>query len=215
MTIMRRCSTCDIQKPLSDYGRKKEGHLNQCKECIKIGRKLRAKKVFNETEIIKDLKVKLCSHCHQTREAILFSRSKYSKDGLRNICKSCARESSKRSRDKTSKKNLGKIIDQGYKTCSRCFEFKPKTLFPRCAAEKDGLAYMCKSCNNKRKKEHNQKLRKYLDDRRSADGCKKCGLKDPDCLTNNHINPEIKNYNISNLQSIEAIEKEWVIKYIS
>ena len=101
------------------------------------------------------------------------------------------------------------------KQCSKCKEQKYKEEFKKNKGTKDGLHYYCKQCSReyqnsryqkhykekelKRTKDRRQRNRDMIQEIKSQSGCQKCNENDPACLDFHHLDPEEKEYVISEM----------------
>lgn len=96
--------------------------------------------------------MKKCTKCCEIKDICYFSKDKYQKDGLSSSCKSCDKE-----KNKIRKQNLDKnkyFVNE--KFCPECKVKKQSSEFYSSAHSKDGLQYICKLCDNKRKSNYNK-----------------------------------------------------------
>lgn len=91
-----------------------------------------------------------CYKCKEFKDAALFSRDAYVKDGLSRECRECNKERAKRYMQKNQERNSGKPKDKTYhKTCSKCGVTKSSAGFYRNRSVRDGLSAQCKDCDRK------------------------------------------------------------------
>ena len=134
----RVCSTCKIEKPLTDEywhkdSRKKYGYMYICKECRGNKRrknpKIKAKKGF-----------KICSKCGKELPATFeyYHKDSATKDGFYSSCKTC------NNKTPTSQK-------EGYKVCIRCLRELPMTrqYFSKNCSSSDSFLGYCKECQGR------------------------------------------------------------------
>lgn len=89
------CTTCKVEKPVSEYHKHKDGKFgvtSKCKNCTKEYRK--KYKQMPKTFVSE----KHCSYCGQTKTADQFYKNSHSKDGLMSICRVCHNEETKQHR---------------------------------------------------------------------------------------------------------------------
>ncbi len=102
--------------------------------------------------------MKRCSKCKKWKDEIQFGKDSKSKDGLRDWCRQCECEYSR----KRYRKNKGAVkkyysykdlhrVAEGVKQkrCSRCKKWKAESQYYKHLRHKDGLAVWCKECANK------------------------------------------------------------------
>ena len=101
---------------------------------------------------LKEVKLKTCPRCGQTKQRSGFHKSKSSRDGLVHRCRSCTREIyQEKNKDKIEERNRRaarekKMREMGMKTCNRCEEIKPYSDFHKNKTTGDGYVTRCKSC---------------------------------------------------------------------
>ena len=83
---------------------------------------------------------KKCKKCLQDFPPVKFNKSKNTKDGRENICKTCRKEQRKENR---KQKNISLIKE---KKCSSCKEILPISNFSKDNSRNDGYNYICKNC---------------------------------------------------------------------
>ena len=114
MAGMKTCTTCKMEKPLSEFGKNRSvpgGHDRQCKECVKPLAKARMRKyhstdksrasiksrglLFRSRHLSGEMSVskeKRCPSCGLIKTADQFMKNLSTKSGLSVWCKICAHE---------------------------------------------------------------------------------------------------------------------------
>lgn len=98
--ILKICSKCNIEKPISEFWKRKEtrdGYRTDCKDCIK-----------NKNSYINDIFFKVCGKCKVEKTSDKFSKSKYGKNGVYSICKECKKQYELNNKDRFKEKNSEK-----------------------------------------------------------------------------------------------------------
>jgi hypothetical protein len=156
---------------------------------------------------------KICSRCKQKKSLSSFGKDKSEKDNINRTCKECLQ---KRRYEKTEgvKRRERLPVINGMKKCSTCKEIKPISSFNYSSRSISKLSDACKDCHNldnKMKRVKNGERYKFLDKQRdhrirgaynnikSSYSCINCGEDDSTCLDFHHIDPKLKEYNISKL----------------
>jgi hypothetical protein len=150
------CSTCNVEKPSSEFNRKKSspiGIIGQCKSCVNLNHKKYDKP---RTEFI-PVEEKTCTVCRVIKSSDEFFNSKRAKHGLTPSCKACITKRLKSKSNKYSERNEEDIPYPEEKICSRCGSIKKGSEFNKCKSHVDGLMYWCKDCSHR-------KSVKYRDD---------------------------------------------------
>lgn len=98
------------------------------------------------------VQVKRCGRCEKNLKADFFHASRWTKDGLKNYCKSCCREyQAERSRKFGVKKKVRpSMFGPEGKECLECLIIKPLEMFSPSARGLAGRASYCKPCLSKR-----------------------------------------------------------------
>jgi hypothetical protein len=81
---MKKCSKCEIEKPLSEYYKKKNGFKSQCKQCSSTY----GKKYYSSNKEVHNLK--MIEHYENNKEKYQTNQKKYrieNKDKINNIAK--------------------------------------------------------------------------------------------------------------------------------
>ena len=96
--IMRICSSCLIEKELSEFNRNNyspDGRQSKCRDCVSIRFKayydIKLKKPPKAVEILPD-GMKRCGRCVEVQELSNYNKDGSRPDGLAYRCKICARE---------------------------------------------------------------------------------------------------------------------------
>ncbi len=161
------CTSCKINKPLSEFHKSKtnkDKHHKQCKVC-RSTRKLQP--------LVKD-GMKTCSRCKIEKEISCFSKARGIKSGLASWCKECTSIVAKNKRKPITEARLiakAKFRSvEGYRTCTKCNIEQPITEFRRCGSPKNMRRSDCKTCTDrlnkpyKRKKHLKEKYNLSLED---------------------------------------------------
>jgi prophage antirepressor-like protein len=142
--ITKTCRKCkeDLSiEMFNDHSTSKDGHQFTCKLC-------KNPPVTNRTE-------KKCSACQEMKPMSEYTNCRTSVDGKFAYCKPCSKLKSSKYREKGKQKTVTVTVDT--KQCSDCNEVKNATEFWKHPSTKDRLAYNCKQCYYKRRKEKNKK----------------------------------------------------------
>ena len=146
------CSVCKLLKPIADfYKTKNEGkgiRIAMCSVCNKEYQKkyrkeMKRKRVENRVIISE----KTCNKCKATKSILEFSVSSLTKDGYDYSCKECIKLKVKARKERYIK--IGNIAEK--KICPRCMIEKSNSDFARSRNRKDGLFFICRECEKKRK----------------------------------------------------------------
>lgn len=118
--------------------------------------------------------LKKCTKCLQEKDLDSFGKSKKTKSGKQQQCKSCILVQSKIASSKIAMSEYGKFPN---KVCCKCGIDKPIEQFSNCNSTKDGKMYDCKEC---RKRFHTPKREGVVvfSDREERK-CSKCELIKP------------------------------------
>jgi hypothetical protein len=158
----KQCTKCEETKPLSNFSKQsaaKDGYRSYCKKCAKAYNKARQQKLASRDESEIDYPAdKRCSDCKQTKPADKFSKNKYQKDGLHNVCCKCNLARTTAYKQKLSQRDESEIDYPADKRCSDCKQTKPADKFSKNKYQKDGLQNVCCKCNLARITAYKQKL---------------------------------------------------------
>lgn len=142
------CSKCNVIKPLSSFGKRKDfkdGYNSKCKDCERERLRNRISKISYEDAIIQGLS-KECTKCGISKTIEKFNRNKRGKLGSTSICKICEKERQKMTRSLISyedalKLNLTKI-------CKVCNQKKTVDQYYKDCKSKYGVINTCKQCDS-------------------------------------------------------------------
>ena len=180
MTETKTCTTCKIEKPITDFSKRtnKKTPESQCKKCAAK----HAKKYRHECEDkLKERQLspeyispttKICYKCNIEKPIIDFAKHSSGKDGFKNYCKSCnskimakyhfnhyEEEATKRASLRPPKP----FQDPNKKTCTKCNIEKPIGEFPTRKDRGNKPISICKTCVSQYcKKYRNTHLEKLL-----------------------------------------------------
>lgn len=94
---------------------------------------------------------KQCSRCGETKNVTEFYRDSRAKSGRAASCKTCRTKENREYRERN--REAIKARQHAYnakrtprKTCTKCYETKPKTQFAKDRRKQDGLSPICKKC---------------------------------------------------------------------
>lgn len=90
--------------------------------------------------------LKKCTKCLQEKDLDSFGKSKKTKSGKQQQCKSCILTQSKVASSKIAMSEYGKFPN---KVCCKCGIDKPIEHFSNCRSTKDGKMYDCKECRKR------------------------------------------------------------------
>ena len=93
--------------------------------------------------------MKACTQCGYTKPLLEFYAQSANKDGLTNACKPCIKEGQKRSAEnkrERERRELEDLDNPGTKVCNQCDFRLPHDNFYHNPSTKDGLATVCKVC---------------------------------------------------------------------
>jgi hypothetical protein len=99
------------------------------------------------------MNTKPCRVCDQTKPLTEFFRNDRSRDGFQSACKSCLSE------QRLALAWAEMPPDGAPKTCRKCKQVKPRSLFPRNQKSPDGRHWHCKTCAYRDRSEY-EKLHK-------------------------------------------------------
>lgn len=134
----KRCSACYETKPLSDFCKShhtRDGLEYQCKDCRRLYRKARTRKV--KRSVVE----KECPQCKEVKLAKAFSIDRSRSDGLSRICKECQKV------NYAARKNRDPALPKT-KQCYLCGIVKPAEDFDKRCEAPDGLRGECRQCRN-------------------------------------------------------------------
>lgn len=158
-----KCRVCNQTKPISEFVKDKaykNGYRDECKEC-KDNRIKGYLKKWEEERLKTTLpKEKECQDCHQIKPVSDYTKDKYRKDGLSNICKDCKSKRHQVLVDKWKKeRERTKEIPQ-QKQCIKCNRALPISEFGENINSKDGMTPICKECIKKRAEKYKERWKK-------------------------------------------------------
>ena len=90
--IVKRCAKCGVEKPLiefANHSKTRDGLQYWCKECKSENHQKNKNKPVKRRIVSSKPGMKYCCRCGEEKPTNLFSKSKYSKDGLKHSCKVC------------------------------------------------------------------------------------------------------------------------------
>jgi hypothetical protein len=99
---MKKCIKCGIEKPLSEFPKRKnskDGHRNSCKECRLTYQRKWSNGEIEKKDYSAPEGMKKCRKCEKILSVDNFGKSNKNKDGLKSHCKECKRQESKYWRD--------------------------------------------------------------------------------------------------------------------
>lgn len=142
----KRCTGCGIDKPLSDFWKRKDrpGPTPKCIECCKKdGRQAhqRRKQERNNPPASE----KCCGRCKETKPGAEFYPNPVAKDGLSPECRQCRSDRAREYRAEFGNARSEAPPD-GMKRCGRCQQSKPVADFHKNRATRDGINNRCKLC---------------------------------------------------------------------
>lgn len=174
----KRCSSCKMEKPLSDFGfrkRSKDAHHYKCKVCTNLyTRKTRSPDFVStrrKVEVVDGLLK--CTRCNEIKPLTAFSKNRSSHTGLDYCCKDCTRRISKTRLDNL--RVIGVVQKVGRKVCSHCGVEKDITLFRILIGGSGGRSRVCKDCINSSERER-QSSQNHVPDLQGTKVCSSCGL---------------------------------------
>lgn len=142
-----KCNKCGIEKEQSSFPKRKgtpHGIRKTCKSCY----------VPTKREVFEIPKVKTCSRCGIEKTPEKFSKDSRKKTGLTSTCIECRSKSYYATQAKPLeqlKQKGTRLNTESHKWCSSCSQLlRREENFYKNKQAKDGLAYKCKSCHNKR-----------------------------------------------------------------
>ncbi len=128
------CSNCKIEKPLTDFHKRKAGKYgrnSQCRKCILLkGKNYRR----NKPLIQSDISEKKCSMCGIIKSVTEYYKSKFG-DGYRAYCKECKLK--KGAEYRKIAESIPKICVEK-KQCRCCKQWKDAKEFHKHGLTKDG-----------------------------------------------------------------------------
>lgn len=164
-----------------------EGKVPHCKPC-------RKKNLHNS-------ETRLCNGCNEHRRIECFLKNVYGYGEEFQHCKKCRKKHSK----------ISSVTSAEFRICTLCKKTKHIDKFHQ-TRNKTGTKIFnsaCKNCNNQKVALNAKRIHSYISSKRADCGCFNCGLKDPYCLANDHIDQKQKTIGIAACKSIGKIEKEW------
>lgn len=102
-----------------------------------------------------------------------------------------------------------------HQTCTKCQVAQPLDMYYKSSRNKQGIQYACKKCMNKaythsrnKKQQHYQEVSKTriaqlvvkIADFKASKGCVNCGENNSCCIDFHHLNPNEKEFAISNMR---------------
>jgi len=135
----KRCTRCEQVLPLTDFGNRArfpDGHLNQCKACVREFRQ-------NRVPVLSFDGMKRCSKCKEDKPYSEFNKANSSSDGYRTQCKTCSSISSG-----FTPRPKPEPVAEGYMRCSKCNGVLPATVefFKKSKKANIGISRICKRC---------------------------------------------------------------------
>lgn len=160
---MKKCSKCNIDKPIDNFGKAKaykDGFYCWCKECTAAYHREKKKNIIPVAKV----SYQECKICKIVKSADLFTLSKSTKTGIESRCKQCYRDVTRERRGGLNPKTverhaLAKEDKFRCGLCNKIQELKEKV--------KDGCCYQC----NRRKARINSK--KYYNTEKRREQSKK------------------------------------------
>ena len=154
---IKTCFSCSIEKPYSEFGKKKiekDGHNKRCKPCYKEYNRGLIARNKNKEKVLNSSGVKECLFCGEEKSYKEFGIKPETKDGYYVYCKECVNVSAKERRLENVDRNKGKEINlMETKYCSGCDTDKVKGDFNINIHGVDGLRNHCRECESTERKE--------------------------------------------------------------
>jgi len=156
----KRCCRCRVIKSVGEFspsGNYKDGKRvlhGYCKVCASLRQKesnasIRKREMLALMESDYDSITKRCGTCLKHKKLVEFAKNVHHKYGRRNECKVCVNAKYKEKRLNT---NIEVAEDEDGLTrrCFVCLVEQPLIKFPKDRKRKNGRAYRCRSCNQKK-----------------------------------------------------------------
>lgn len=229
----KKCSLCHVTKPVNEFfKREKQLLTSRCKKCTVQEQTKRSRN--NKLNMI-TYKGGACSRCNYNRCFAAFDfhhRDPKQKDfrlsklkgsalsiSIMNeldkcdlLCAVCHREVHYEwiVKKRQSKPSTNLLHPDETKHCTKCNIDMPKSMFYKFSGSVDGLSWECKHCNYQRKTDHQDKIKLSLI---ASVGlkpqCDKCGYsKRLIGLDIHHMDPNLKDIKMSDIQSIKLDKKQ-------
>jgi hypothetical protein len=160
----KRCTKCNIIKPLADFYTDDDIYRAECKTCTISIHKEKYRKDNPGAPLLllySNLEngVRVCRKCGKTKPLCEFNKSSGRKSGTASFCKECTR---RYSREKYTKKTpeTSRVMKQrieianGVRTCKICKMTKPLSEF---AKNDNSTRASCKACYNTMQRERRMK----------------------------------------------------------
>lgn len=103
--------------------------------------------------------MKTCTKCLEAKPVGEFNRNLAMPDGLQYSCRSCEKKQKQQRRAALTARSDDEIAFPQSKRCGECKEERPAAEFNRARAQLDGLARLCRACDNRRSRETGRRRR--------------------------------------------------------
>ena len=153
---MKKCSKCRIEKDLNQFHKNKnskDSFVTICKECkFCYDKQIRSFNLHNNINFKYEMNT--CRVCLLNKHITFFCSDKTKKMGIKNLCKECSREKSKKYREQVKKKNKEFKLSIIEKRCPDCNNVIPISEFYTNPSSLDGFSVYCKTHSYKRNKKY-------------------------------------------------------------
>lgn len=157
----KECTKCGEVKSPAEFSAKLSGRFglnSMCKACDAEDKKARqaAYRARNATkDPHTDPTLKRCPGCAQMLPRTAYRQKKTTADGLYPICRECAAQRDRETRERRKAHNAAKnpYSDPTPKRCSDCGQTRPRTDYLQDGSTADGLQRHCRECNVQRVRE--------------------------------------------------------------